>query len=499
MPIAASGHTVRIDILVVPAAAVACSPAAGPANPAQAEPHRSPAAPRVAARGPRPPSLGAMDVVVSGSSGLIGTALVEALPAAGHRPIRLVRRAATGDEIRWDPDAGTIDSASLEGVGAVVHLAGAGIGDHRWTDEYKLEILRSRTIGTVLLAGALAELTTPPSVLVSGSAIGYYGDRGDEVLDETSTVGIGFLAEVCTAWERATVAAEEAGIRVAHIRTGIVLSAEGGALKKQLPLFKVGAGGKLGRGTQWQSWISIDDEVGAIIHLLGRGSTHPDPPAPTRPAPARTAQPAPNQPAPSTSPRRTRSPTPSFAKTLARVLGRPSFLPIPSFGPKLVLGSELADSLLFSGQRVLPRVLEESGYAFRHPTLEVALRAVLGQAWRGMTGNGDAPTGARDDARRGGAGRAGDPCRRGDHLRRPGRPSQHPEIDGSGSVSGHLGRTAGAAGARLPLRHEHEGRGAVRHPQRGGRVRGGSAHRLAALRPPRVALHAGARARSGPG
>jgi uncharacterized protein len=297
-----------------------------------------------------------MDVAISGSSGLIGTALVSALTNAGHRPVRLVRREPSGDEIRWDPDGGSIDSASLEGIGGVVHLAGAGIGDHRWTDEYKLEILRSRTKSTVLLAGALADLGKPPSVLISGSAIGFYGDRGDELLDETSPVGTGFLPEVCVAWEAATVAAEEAGIRVAHIRTGIVLSGQGGALKKQLPLFKVGAGGKLGSGRQWQSWISIEDEVGAILHLLAadvRGAANL-----TAPNPVRNAE---------------------LAKTLAGVLGRPSFLPIPSFGPKLLLGSELADNLLFAGQRVTPTVLQTAGYEFRHPTLEVALRAVLGK------------------------------------------------------------------------------------------------------------------------
>jgi uncharacterized protein (TIGR01777 family) len=295
-----------------------------------------------------------MDVAISGSSGLIGTALVAVLTEAGHRPVRLVRREPSGDEIRWDPDGGTIDVRSLEGIGGVVHLAGAGIGDHRWTDEYKLEILRSRTKSTVLLSGALAKLGKPPPVLVSGSAVGFYGDRGDEVLDETSPAGRGFLPEVCVAWEAATVAAEDAGIRVAHIRTGIVLSGQGGALKKQLPLFKVGAGGKLGSGRQWQSWISIEDEVGAILHLLTadvRGPANL-----TAPNPVRNAE---------------------FTKTLAGVLGRPSFLPIPSFGPKLLLGSELADSLLLAGQRVTPAVLESSGYDFRHPTLEEALRAVL--------------------------------------------------------------------------------------------------------------------------
>jgi uncharacterized protein (TIGR01777 family) len=295
-----------------------------------------------------------MDVAISGSSGLIGTALVAALTDTGHRPVRLVRREPSGDEIRWDPEGGSIDDASLEGMDGVVHLAGAGIGDHRWTDEYKLEIVRSRTKSTVLLAGALADLGKPPSVLVSGSAIGFYGDRGDELLDETSAVGTGFLPEACVAWEAATVAAEEAGIRVAHIRTGIVLSGQGGALKKLLPLFKVGAGGKLGSGRQWQSWISIEDEVGAILHLLAadiRGAVNL-----TAPNPVRNAE---------------------FTKTLGGVLGRPSFLPIPSFGPKLLLGSELADNVLLAGQRVTPTVLERSAYEFRHPTLEVALRAVL--------------------------------------------------------------------------------------------------------------------------
>ncbi len=295
-----------------------------------------------------------MDVVVSGSTGLIGSALGEALTAAGHRAIALVRSEPKGDEIAWDPDAGTIDSASLEGVDAVVHLAGAGIGDHRWTDAYKRTILRSRTDGTTLLAGALAGLTKRPSVLVSGSAVGIYGDRGDEVVDETSPPGTGFLPEVCVAWEGATAAAVEAGIRVARIRSGIVLSGRGGVLKKQLPLFKLGLGGKLGSGQQWFSWISIDDEVGAILHLL----THEvaGPANLTAPHPVTNAE---------------------FTKTLAGVLGRPSFMPIPAFGPKLVLGSELAEILLYEGQKVLPRVLEDSGYVFTHPTLEEALRAAL--------------------------------------------------------------------------------------------------------------------------
>ena len=295
-----------------------------------------------------------MDVAISGSSGLIGTALVTALTAAGHRPVRLVRREPAGDEIRWDPDGGSIDAQSLEGIGGVVHLAGAGIGDHRWTDEYKLEILRSRTKSTVLLAGALADLGKPPSVLLSGSAIGFYGDREDELLDEASPAGTGFLPEVCVAWEAATVAAEEAGIRVAHLRTGIVLSGEGGALKKQLPLFKVGAGGKLGSGRQWQSWIALDDEIAAILHLIA--SDLAGPVNLTAPTPVTNAE---------------------LTKTLGSVLHRPTVVPVPSFGPKLLLGPELASVVLYEGQRVMPEVLLASGFTFSQPTLEGALRSML--------------------------------------------------------------------------------------------------------------------------
>jgi uncharacterized protein (TIGR01777 family) len=295
-----------------------------------------------------------MDVAVTGSSGFIGNALVDALTAAGHRPIRVVRGSAKGDEIAWDPDSGTIDASSLEGIGGVVHLAGAGIGDHRWTAAYKQTIRRSRVDGTTLLARALASLTRRPSVLVSGSAVGYYGDRGDEVLDETSAPGTGFLSEVCAAWEAATAPAAEAGVRVVTIRSGIVLSPHGGALKRQLPLFKLGLGGRLGTGKQWQSWITLDDEVGAILHLLA--GTIAGPVNVTAPHPVTNAE---------------------FTKTLAGVLHRPSVFPIPAFGPKLVLGSELADVLLYEGQRVLPKVLEDSGYTFVHPTLEEAFRLLL--------------------------------------------------------------------------------------------------------------------------
>ncbi len=296
-----------------------------------------------------------MDVAVTGSSGLIGTALVEALGAAGHRVVRVVRGAATGDAVSWDPKAGTIDANGLDGVDAVVHLAGAGIGDKRWNDAYKRELVDSRVLGTGLIARTIAGLARPPGVLVSASAVGWYGDRGDEELDETSAPGTGFLADLCQQWEAAADPAREAGIRVAHTRSGVVLSPRGGALKKELPLFKLGLGGRFGTGRQWQSWIALDDEVGALVHLLTAdvsGAVNV-----TAPAPVTNAE---------------------MTKTLGTVLHRPTVLPVPSFGPKLLLGPELAAVLLYEGQRVLPRVLAASGYTFAHPTLEGALRSMLG-------------------------------------------------------------------------------------------------------------------------
>ncbi|HEY5154220.1 MAG TPA: TIGR01777 family oxidoreductase [Acidimicrobiales bacterium] len=299
-----------------------------------------------------------MDIAVTGSTGLIGTALCRRLEADGDRVIRVVRRRVAADEaaIRWDPAAGIIDAASLEGVGAVVHLAGAGIGDKRWSVERKREILESRTKGTALLAATLAGLERKPDVLVSGSAIGFYGDRGDEVLTEQSEPGNDFLAEICTAWEAEARPAADAGIRVATIRTGVVLSRDGGALAKLLPLFKVGAGGKFGSGRQWWSWISLDDEIAAIRHLID----HPvsGPVNLTAPNPETNA---------------------AFTKVLGRVLGRPSFLAVPAFGPKLLVGGELAEALLFTSAKVLPEALESSGFTFAHPDLESALRSVLGK------------------------------------------------------------------------------------------------------------------------
>jgi len=295
-----------------------------------------------------------MKIIISGASGLIGTQLVEQLQQHGHDVVRLVRRAAGIGEIMWDPTSGVLSPTALEGADAVIHLSGAGIGDKRWTPSYKREILESRTITTKLIATTIAEMNRKPSVFLSGSAIGIYGPRGDEQLTEVSTDGTSFLADVCEQWESAAKPAIDAGIRTVLLRTGIVLTTKGGALKKQLPLFQLGLGGKFGNGKQWQSWISIDDEVGAIEHLLSAnvsGAVNL-----TAPNPVTNAE---------------------FTSTLARVVKRPAFLPIPPFAPKAILGAELADALLFTGQRVIPAALNASGYQFVHPTLEVALRALL--------------------------------------------------------------------------------------------------------------------------
>lgn len=292
-----------------------------------------------------------MRIVVSGASGLIGSALVPRLVGHGHDVVRLVRRTASRGESTWDPARGVIDASVVEGVDAVIHLSGAGIGDKRWTNSYKREILDSRVKSTKLLASVIAGAANRPSVFLSGSAIGFYGPRGDEPLHETSSAGSGFLAEVCKQWEDATIGA---GVRTVLLRTGIVLSRNGGALKKQLPLFQAGLGGKFGRGHQWQSWISIDDEVAAIEHLI-TASVH-GPVNLTAPAPVTSAE---------------------FAAVMGKVLRRPAIFPVPSFGPKVLLGSELAEALLFTGQRVMPTALGASTFEFAHPTLEIALRSLL--------------------------------------------------------------------------------------------------------------------------
>jgi uncharacterized protein len=294
-------------------------------------------------------------VAVTGSTGFIGSVLVDRLRKEGHDVRRVVRRTPTSpDEVRWDPEAGSIDAAGLVGVEAVVHLAGEGIADRRWTDEQKRKILESRTLGTDTLAVALASLDPRPTVLVSGSAMGYYGDRGDEVLTEASSKGHGFLADVVDAWERATAPASDAGIRTAYVRSTLVLSATGGALGKMLPLFRFGIGGRIGSGKQWWPWITVDDEVGAIVHLLSadvEGAVNMGSPEPVTNA--------------------------EFTRALGRAVNRPTLLPTPKFGPAALLGSELADELLYTSHRVVPERLLASGYSFRDTDLDVTLARLL--------------------------------------------------------------------------------------------------------------------------
>jgi uncharacterized protein (TIGR01777 family) len=295
-----------------------------------------------------------MDIAVTGSSGLIGTALCAALRSEGHRVLAVVRRPPGPDEMTWDPDAARIDAGALEGVDAVVHLAGAGIADKRWSVDRKDTLRRSRKAGTSLLASALAGLAHPPRVLLSGSAIGYYGDRGDEVLTESSPPGQGFLPQLCQTWEGATLPAAAAGIRVATLRTGLVLAPKGGMLSRMLPLFRFAVGGRLGSGRQYWPWVALDDEVGAILWLLENdvsGAVNL-----TGPEPVTNAE---------------------FTRVLASVVHRPAVLPVPAFGPEVVLGKELARELLFASARVVPEVLSAGGYRFRHADLRSALEAAV--------------------------------------------------------------------------------------------------------------------------
>lgn len=297
-----------------------------------------------------------MDIAITGASGFIGTALARSLRGDGHRVLPVVRRDGGADTVRWDPAAGTIDAGALDGLDAVVHLAGEGIASGPWTAAQRTRIAASRQAGTELLAGALAGLQRPPATLLSGSAIGYYGDRGDEPLPETASPGEDFLAEVCIAWERATAPAEAAGIRVAHLRTGIVLDPSGGALAKQLPLFKLGLGGRAGRGTQWMSWITLADEVRAIRFALEHDELR---------GPVNLAAPAPVTNA-------------AFTDALGTALHRPTFLTIPRLVRHLPAGvGDLLGSLLFVSQRVVPDALETAGFRFEHPELAGALASML--------------------------------------------------------------------------------------------------------------------------
>ena len=293
-------------------------------------------------------------VVVTGSRGLIGTALVAALTAAGHPVTRLVRSAPKTGEALWDPAKGTIDAAAIEGAWAVVHLAGEGIAEKKWTEAQKAEILGSRTTSTTLLAKTMAACASKPAVFASGSAIGIYGDRGDEILSDDASIGTGFLADVVRQWEACAKPAIDAGIRTAFLRTGIVQSVHGGALKQQLLPFKLALGGRLGSGKQYLPWISITDEVRAIIHVLNSnlsGGVNLVGPAPV-----------------------TNS---VYTKALGSALHRPTLIPIPLFPLKIVYGAELVREMLLSSARVLPNKLLADGFTFTHATLEACLADVL--------------------------------------------------------------------------------------------------------------------------
>jgi uncharacterized protein (TIGR01777 family) len=306
-----------------------------------------------------------MHVVVSGSRGLVGSALVPFLTTGGHRVTRLVRGTAAGpDETAWDPARGPVDASRLDGVDAVVHLAGENIAAGRWTSARKAEIRRSRVEGTRNLCHALACLPHPPKVFVSASAIGFYGDRGAEILTEASAPGTGFLTDVCREWEAATEPASRAGIRVINLRFGMVLSPRGGALQKLLLPFRLGMGGRIGDGRQFTSWIALDDAVGAIHHALCEESVR-GPVNAVAPEPVSNAE---------------------FTRTLARVLQRPTLLPVPAFAARLAFG-EMADALLLAGARVMPARLQASGYRFRFPDLESALRHLLGRVSTRREGN----------------------------------------------------------------------------------------------------------------
>jgi hypothetical protein len=297
-----------------------------------------------------------VDVAITGASGLIGSALSNSLQADGHRVLRFQRGGVTsGDAIGWDPDAGRIDAPALEGIDAIVHLAGEGIAEHKWSDEQKRRIKESRTRGTAVLAAAVASRERKPRVFVSGSAVGYYGDRGDELLTEQSAPGSDFLAGVCVAWEAETAPAAEAGVRTVLTRTGIVLDAHGGALKNMLLPFKLGVGGKQGSGQQWMSWITLADEVGAIRHAIDNEAVR-GPVNLVAPNPVTNAE---------------------FASTLGQVLHRPTFLPTPMLPLKIRFGAELVNALLLAGQRAQPAQLLATGYEFTFSSLDDALRAVV--------------------------------------------------------------------------------------------------------------------------
>ncbi|MFG2770394.1 TIGR01777 family oxidoreductase [Streptomyces sp. NPDC048350] len=291
-------------------------------------------------------------IAVTGTSGLIGTALVRSLRADGHHVSRLVRRPArTADEIEWDPARLYVDAAGLVGVDAVVHLAGAGVGERRWSDAYKKEIRDSRVLGTRAIAEALASLADPPKVLVCGTALGYYGDTGSRAVDESAPAGEGFLPSVCVEWEAAAAPAEEAGIRVAYARTGLVVAAEGGAWGRLFPVFRAGVGGRMGDGRQYWSFISLHDEVAALQHLIDTDSL-------AGPVNLTAPEPVTNR---------------EVTAAMGRVLRRPTLLTVPAPALRLALGEFAVDVL--GSQRVLPGRLLESGFDFAFPTIDESIRA----------------------------------------------------------------------------------------------------------------------------
>lgn len=295
-----------------------------------------------------------MRVAVTGSTGMIGSALVSSLSADGIDVLRVVRHAPGPNEVQWDPGAGTVTAGGFDNVDAVVHLAGEGVAEKRWTGEQKRKILDSRVSGTKAIAHACATATNGPSVLVSGSAIGFYGDTGGKVVDESGAAGSDFLAGVVQQWEAATAEAEAAGVRVVHARTGIVQSTSGGALKKQLTPFKLGVGGKIGSGDFYLSWVSLDDEVRALRFAID---------TPTLRGPVNLTAPNPVTNA-------------AYTKALGSALHRPTFMIIPPAALKVAMGAELVESLLVS-QRVLPKRLLDAGFTFTHPTITEGLASIV--------------------------------------------------------------------------------------------------------------------------
>ncbi|MEV7680962.1 TIGR01777 family oxidoreductase [Streptomyces sp. NPDC088341] len=296
--------------------------------------------------------MGPMRIAVTGSTGLIGTALVRSLRADGHEVVRLVRHPARADdEAEWDPLRQYVDARALLGCEAVVHLAGAGIADRRWTEAYRKEIRDSRVLGTAAVAEAVATLDEPPRVLVCGSAIGFYGDTGDRPADEDTRPGDGFLPSLCVEWEEAAQAAEEAGVRTVFARTGLVVSRAGGAWGRLFPIFRAGLGGRLGGGDQYWSFIALHDEIAALRHLIDT-ETLEGPVNLTAPQPVTNRE---------------------VTAAMGRVLRRPTLFPVPAVALRAVLG-DLSQDVLGS-QRVLPARLLESGFTFAFPTIDEAIRA----------------------------------------------------------------------------------------------------------------------------